>query len=181
MSELEDSFARATTDRLLLRRPTGSDLDAVFAVHSDPATNRYNPACPDADLAASSLRLDEWLVHWAEHGFGYWTVLTLAEQEIVGFAGLRHGTWLDLPILNLYYRFSPAAWGHRYATEAARHALALAGRHFPALPVLARTKGENRPSQRTALAAGLTRRPDFDRDDGTGPAVIFVTHWPAQR
>ena len=81
--------------------------------------NRLNPACLDADRAANSPCLAQWLVHWAEHGFGYWTVLTLVEQKIVGFAGRRHGTLLVLPILNLYYRLGPAALGHRYATEAA--------------------------------------------------------------
>ena len=34
------------TERLLLRRPTVDDIDAIFAIHADPATNRFNPAPP---------------------------------------------------------------------------------------------------------------------------------------
>ena len=178
MGERERAFHLVETQRLVLRRPHGSDLPAVFAIHADPATNTYNPAGPDADLATSAQRLQEWLDHWAEHGFGYWTVMAKGAEDAIGFAGIRHDTWLDRPILNLYYRFGRAAWGRGYATEAARQAVVLAERFFPQLPVVARTKLENVPSQRTAIAVGLTRRPDLDRHDATGPAVILAKWWP---
>lgn len=48
------------TARLLLRRPEPSDLGDVFRVHGDPATQRFNPAGPDPDVAASRTRLERW-------------------------------------------------------------------------------------------------------------------------
>ncbi len=40
--------------------------------------------------------------------------------------------------------------------------------------MLALTRPDTVPSQRTAAAAGLARRPDLDSDDGTGALVIVV-------
>ncbi len=179
-----EDFCSAGTEHLLLRRPRTSDLQAVHLIHADPATNVYNPAGPDLDMAASARRLQEWIGHWDRHSFGYWAVESLDSMKpegaagVIGFAGLRLTRWLDQEVLNLYYRLAPDVWGRGFAVEAARHALLLGARHFPDIPVLARTKPENIPSQRTALAAGLLRRKDLDRDDGSGQSVIFSTHTP---
>jgi RimJ/RimL family protein N-acetyltransferase len=168
-----------------VRRPREDDLGDVFRIHGDPRTNTNNPSGPDRDRDMSHKRLSEWLEHWEEHGFGYWTVELAGTQindkpcrEVVGFAGVRHDTWLGTPVLNLYYRFAPEYWGRGYAGEVASHAAAWAISHHPQLPVLARTKPENIGSQRTAESAGLRRRPDLEADDGTGPVVILVSSWP---
>lgn len=157
----------------------------MFRIHGDPRTNVNNPSGPDRDRGASRGRLDEWMEHWQQHGFGYCTV-QLAEPRtghavrgtVVGFSGVRHETWRGVPVLNLYYRFSPEHWGRGYATEVARHAVAWATATRPHLPVVARTKPENVGSQRTAESAGLVRRPEIEGDDGTGHAVILVNRWP---
>ena len=99
----------------------------------------------------------------------------------IGFAGLRHAVWADQPVLNLYNRLAPSWWGRGWATALARHAVAWAGAAQPDLPVLARTEPANSGSIRTALAAGLVRRPDLEADDETGPTAILVTRWPDDR
>lgn len=81
----ETSF-ECSTERLLLRRPVDDDLDAVFLLHSDPATYAHNPATPDVDIAASQQRLQGWIDHWSEHDFGYLTVQSTSDGTIVGFA-----------------------------------------------------------------------------------------------
>jgi hypothetical protein len=45
-TDLRAVFAEVRTDHLVLRQPHGDDGPAVFAVHGDPATNRYNPPAP---------------------------------------------------------------------------------------------------------------------------------------
>ncbi|CAA9419111.1 MAG: hypothetical protein AVDCRST_MAG35-1869 [uncultured Quadrisphaera sp.] len=163
---------------LRVRRPDHGDLDAVFALHSDPRTYLHVPAAPDVDRDASARRLREWVEHWDEHGFGYWAVQRADAEEVVGVSGVQHARWLDQPVLNLYYRLSPAWWGRGWATALARHAVAVARDVAPAVPVLARTRPSNTGSIRTALAAGLVRRPDLDAEDETGPAAILVSAWP---
>lgn len=168
--------------RLAVRRPTLEDLDVVFALHADPRTNVHNPAGPDPDRAASAARLQSWLDHWDEHGFGYWLVERLGDaREVVGVTGVQHSTWLEQPVLNLYYRYAVEHWGRGYATAGARHAVAWARRHRPGLPVLAYTTPDNLGSQRTARAAGLVRRPELEVELHGVPSVVFTSTgaWPA--
>lgn len=177
MIAVEAAFAAAATERLVLRRPHGADVGEVHRIHADPATNHFNPAGPNADLEQSREQLQAWLDHWTGYGFGYWAVEF--HGSVIGFSGLRHAEWRGRPILNLYYRFGPESWGRGLASEAAKHAVAMGVEHFPRLPIVARTKRLNVASQRTAIAAGLTRRPDLDGqdDDGTGHAVILASNW----
>ena len=155
-----------------VRRPRLDDLDDVVRIHGDPRTNVHNPAGPDADLGASRARLDGWLAHWHEHGFGYWAV-EADDGRVIGFSGVRTETWLGRPVLNLYYRFAPEVWGRGIASAVAAHAITWARAHQPDRPVLAYTTEDNVGSQRTALAAGLVRRPDLEFElDGLW-AVVF--------
>jgi [ribosomal protein S5]-alanine N-acetyltransferase len=174
-------FETTPSGRLLVRRPSPEDIDAVFRVHADPRTNAHNPQGPLADRGAAAALLDGWLGHWREHGFGYWTVHLAAADaargpgEVVGFAGVRHDVWLGQPVLNLAYRLVPEHWGNGYASELARFALSSARRTHPELLVLARTRPDNVASRCTALAAGMVRRTDLEVDDGTGSVVVLAS------
>ena len=164
------------TAPFFFHRPTAADLSEVFRVHSDPRTNVHNPAGPD-DEAASRTRLAEWMEHWQRHGFGY-EVIGDATGAVLGCAGVRHGSWLEVPVLNLYYRLAREAWGRGIATAAGRRARDTAARVAPDVPVLARTKPENVPAQRTAVTIGLRRRPELEADDETGAVRIYTSSWP---
>ncbi len=166
-------FNQVTTPRLVLRRLRIEDGPAMFAVHGDPATNLYNHFGPHPDLATSEEMLRECLHLWEVYGFGYWAVTLAQEEKIIGFGGVEHRVWRDRDVLNLYYRFTPGAWGQGYATEMARTAVALARTHFPQWPVIARTRAKNIASIRTAERAGLVRRPDLDTEH-----IVFALGWP---
>ncbi len=167
-------FSEVRTTRLVLRRLHESDGPAFFAVDGDPATHRYDPAGPAPDLASSEQRLRGWLEHWKEEGYGYWAASLPQTGQILGFGGIRHDVWRGRDVLNLYYRFTPSAWGQGYATELAQTAVALAQAHLPPWPVIARTRPGNVASMRTAERAGLRRRPDPDTE-----YVVFALNWPA--
>ncbi len=169
-------FAVVRTERLILSQPGEDDGPSMFRIHGDPETNRYNPAGPAPNLAASEETLREWLRQWAEDGFSYWAVRLLDAPEIIGFGGVRRMTWRDRGILNLYYRFAPTAWGHGYATEVAREAARLARAHLSALPIVARVRAENVASIRTAERSGLSRRPDLD----TAEHLVYALGWPEE-
>ncbi len=171
-ADLSAIFDEVWTERLILRRPWADDGHAMFAVHGDPATNQYNPAGPDPDLATSEEILRQWQRHWEDNGFGYWTVMLAHTAKVIGFGGIMHVTWRDRDTLNLYYRLTPNAWGQGYATELARAAIALARTYLPLLPVVARTRPANTASMRTAEKAGLQRRPDLDTEH-----IVFALGW----
>ncbi len=173
-------FNEVATSRLVLRRLQATDGPAMFAVHGDPATHLYSSMDPDPDLATSEEALREWMQHWDDYGFGYWAVTLPQAEKVLGFGGLTHRAWRSRDVLNLYYRFTPSAWGKGYATELARTAVALAQEHLPQWPVVARTRSENIPSIRTAERAGLLRRPDLDAEhpDLDTEHVVFALGWP---
>lgn len=171
-AELAAIFGNVQTERLILRRPRPEDGPAMFAIHGDPETFRYSPRDPDPDLSTSEEDLRRWLQNWEEDGYGYWAVTLLEVEDVIGFGGIRRFAWRDRDVLNLYYRFTPAAWGHGYASEMARKAVSMARRHLPQFPVVARTRTANIPSIRTAEKAGLQRRPDLDTEH-----VIFALGW----
>lgn len=127
---------------------------------------------PDPDLATSEEALRSWCQHWEEYGFGYWAVTLPQSENIIGFGGVEYRVWRDRDVLNLYYRFTPGAWGHGYATELARIAVTLAQKHLPQWPIVARTRTANIAPIRTAERAGLVRRPDLDTEH-----IVFALGW----
>ncbi|MER5888593.1 GNAT family N-acetyltransferase [Streptomyces sp. NPDC001941] len=152
--------AEPVTPRLRLRRLTEDDLDAVHAIHADPRTNRHNPAGPVTDVAQSARMLGDWIAHWDRYGFGYWAVVPREADggpagRVVGFSGLMRREADGRPVLNLYYRFHPDAWGSGYATEAARAARDLARDRFPGEDLVALVRDTNLPSARVAERLGL--------------------------
>ena len=169
---LADIFDVVHTKRLVLRRPTSNDSAAMFMIDGDPATHQYNPAGPDTDRATSERRLQDWLLHWQDNGYGYWAVTLPYIEEIIGFGGIRRMYWQDRDVLNLYYRFTPKAWGQGYATEIAQMSVHLAQTYLPQLPIVALIRDKNVASKRVAEHAGLLRRPDLDTEH-----VVFALGW----
>ncbi len=93
-------------------------------------------------------------------------------EQILGFGGVSRLVWRDRDVLNLYYRFTPTAWGQGYATELAQMAVTLARKYLPVWPIIACTRAKNMASIRTAERAGLVRRPDLDTQH-----VVFALGW----
>ncbi|PTL82153.1 GNAT family N-acetyltransferase [Vitiosangium sp. GDMCC 1.1324] len=167
-------FERTTTERLLLRRLQESDLDAVFTLHADPETNRFDSSGSLSSLDDARELLARWLGNWASHGVGYWAVERRdAPGTVVGFGGVRHKELEGQRVLNLAYRFSPQCWGSGYATEMARVALALAQKHIPDVPVVAIIHLENAPSLRVVERLGMRRDRVIDYE-GIASAVYLA-------
>ncbi len=169
---LASLFALVHTGRLVLRRVRVEDGPAMFTVHGDPATNLYNPSGPDPDRATSDKALRAWLQDWESVGYGYWVITLLHSENVLGFGGVRRIIWRDREVLNLYYRFIPAAWGQGYASEMAQKAVMLAREHIPTLAVVARTRENNRAAIRVAERAGLQRRSELDTEH-----IVFASGW----
>ncbi|AFE11057.1 acetyltransferase [Corallococcus coralloides DSM 2259] len=159
-------FERTTTDRLLLRAVRENDLDAVFALHSDPTTNRFSRHGYMETLDDARRVMGLWLEDWARDGVGYWLVERLeAPGVVVGLGGLRHKELEGQRVLNLAYRFTPETRGSGYATEVSRVALALAARHLPHVPLVAIIHPENAASIRVAERLGMRLDRHITEDD----------------
>ncbi|WP_338863359.1 GNAT family N-acetyltransferase [Myxococcus stipitatus] len=156
MTHRIQGLEQVTTDRLLLRAFRESDVDTVFALHSDAETQRFLHSALLRTTEAARELLSLWLSDWAKHGVGYWMVERREQPGVaVGVGGVRHKQLEGRTVLNLAYRLSPQAWGHGYATEIARMALEMARRHLPEVPPVAIIHPENTSSLRVAERLGL--------------------------
>jgi len=123
------------------------------------------------DDAAGLLGL--WIDHWQERGFGYAAIRPRDSWDVIGFAGLRRQRLLG-GVLNLYYRFSPTAWGKGYATEIGAALIDWAATNHSSTPVIARVALNNAPSMRVAERIGLVPTTLTDPGDPV-PHVIYAS------
>ena len=113
-----------STERLVLRPVTADDHAALLAHWTQPDVRRFlfDGAAPSAAEVAETI--EESIGDFATRGFGVWLIeldtagrLDSTAAGLVGTAGLRP---LGGSGLEIFYSLAPGAWGHGYATEAAR-------------------------------------------------------------
>ncbi|MEY9966969.1 RimJ/RimL family protein N-acetyltransferase [Streptacidiphilus sp. MAP12-16] len=155
-------MAALRTDRLILRDWRESDLQPWAAMNADPQVRQYLGPLLTFEQASA------WVLNFQDdldrNGFGFWAVEVRASGEFIGFTGL--GT-VEMPFtgIELAWRLARPAWGHGYATEAARAALQY-GFDMVGLPeILAVTMAENLRSQAVMRRIAMTTDPAEDFDD----------------
>ena len=178
MGDRSGSGEELQTARLSLRRPTAADIDAIFEIHSDPRACLHNPSDRLTQREAAEELYQRWHDQWERYGYGYWVVRCHGSAAQLGFCGVKPMELGGMKILNLFYRFSPSAWGQGLAGESATAVAAWASRRAPDLPLIARVRPANVASQRVAIRAGLTRAEHLDATGYDGVDWIFAANLP---
>lgn len=167
-----------STTRLSLLRPAEDDIDAIFAVHSDPATCLHNPSDALGQRRDAEELYRAWNDLWERCGYGYWVVRLHDRARQFGFCGVKPMELAGIKVLNLFYRFDRSAWGQGFATEAATAIVRWSAQRNPDLPLIARVRPANVASQVVAMRAGLTRVERLDGPGYDGFDLIFATNLP---
>lgn len=157
-------MAELHTERLVMRGWRQSDLAPWAAMNADPEVRRYLGPLLNFEQSCA------WMLNFQDdldrHGFGFWAVEVRTSGEFIGFTGL--GTVDDeMPFTGteLAWRLARPAWGHGYATEAARAALRY-GFDTMGLPeIVAVSMAQNVRSQAVMRRIGMTTDPAEDFDD----------------
>jgi RimJ/RimL family protein N-acetyltransferase len=103
---------------------------------------------------------------FAEHGFGVWAVEEAGTGAFIGFTGLLHQTFEAsfTPAFEIGYRLARHAWGHGYATEAAREAVRFGFERAGLVEIVSMTAVANVRSRAVMAKLGMTHDPDDDFD-----------------
>ena len=153
-----------TTDRLTLRGWRDEDTQPYAEITADPEVMRFMGGT--LDLADTWRQIAFIVGHWELRGYGLWVVER--EGELIGRIGLLNPEgW---PGLEVGWLLGRRAWGHGYATEAARAAVDYAWRELGAEELISLIAPDNTAS--AAVAARLGMRPTDDYDL-RGQAVII--------
>lgn len=152
------------TDRLVLRQWREEDREPFAAMNADPEVMQHLPAM--LDRQASDAMLDRLHDSIEEQGWGLWAVECRDTGALLGFTGLavpRHPLRF-LPCVEVGWRLARPAWGHGFATEAAREALRVAFDELGLQEVVSFTTVTNVRSRAVMERLGMRRDPaeDFD-------------------
>ncbi len=100
------------------------------------------------------------------HGYGLWALELRSTGELIGFAGLAvpefeaHFT----PAVEVGWRLARSAWGHGYATEAGKAALAFGFDEVGLAEIVSFTTAGNARSRAVMERLGMTHDPGDDFD-----------------
>jgi RimJ/RimL family protein N-acetyltransferase len=155
------------TDRLLLRRFTEADAEALLQMESDPEVLRYVGRGPLADVEAYRQHIRSRLLPYYDRpeGFGGWVIIEKGSGDFLGGCSLKPA--LDSrnaaemgyrkEEIELGYGLRKQSWGRGYATELARALVRKAFTDFGAGCLVASVTIANQASVRVLEKAGLRR------------------------
>jgi RimJ/RimL family protein N-acetyltransferase len=162
--------AELRTERLLLRPWRDSDLEPFAALNGDAHTMRFFPAPltrEESDALAEHARRQI-----EAEGWGLWAVEVPGRADFVGFVGLARPSFEAhfTPAVEVGWRLAREHWGHGFASEAARAALAFGFDELGLDEIVSFTSRLNEPSIRVMERIGMTRDPADDFDHPRVPA-----------
>jgi RimJ/RimL family protein N-acetyltransferase len=159
-----------TTDRLTLRGWRDDDEPRVLALSTDPEVMRHFPRHATAAEAYELVSRHRALLVAGRPGL--FAVETREEQTFLGFVGLAEPRFEAsfTPCVEIGWRLVRSAWGHGYATEAARAVLRHGFETLRLPEILSFTATVNLPSIAVMRRLGMHTDPGEDFDHPAVPA-----------
>ena len=155
------------TERLLLRRFSVDDAEALMELESDPEILRYVGRKPLADLDAYRQHIQSRLLPYDSRpeGYGGWVILEKASGDFLGGCSLKPALDSRSAVemgfgaeeIEVGYGLRRRSWGKGYATELVQALVRMAFTKFGAPCVVASVSIDNVASVRVLEKAGLRR------------------------
>ena len=162
------------TSRLLLRRQTLEDLDALWALYSNPEITRFIPDAPRSYQEAKEEL--EWFMngHPRYPELGLWATIHKETGKFIGRCGLLPWTIDGQPEVEVAYTLAQDYWGRGLATEAAQGILAYGFDQLQLSRLICLIDPDNAASQRVAQKIGMTLERMVDGINGDHyPTLIY--------
>ena len=164
------------TERLILRRFTEDDADALFELYDDPHVMRYlNGGLPADRTEIVTLDLPAFLGYYERFpGYGFWAAIEKSTGDFLGWFHFRPRAEDPVDEPELGYRLHQAAWGKGYGTEGSAALLAKGFTDLGVRRVTAFTMTVNKGSRRVMEKVGMSLIrtfhlvvPEHERAEGT--------------
>lgn len=143
------------TPRLRLEPLDDHHFDALHRLNRDPVVMRYITGRPDTPEDTRSM-IDRVKARWAEFGYSWWGFIRQADGELLGCGCIQHLGRDPAGPLETGWRLRQDAWGHGYASEAARHMVGWAFATLQPERICAVCQPENTPSSTVMERLGMT-------------------------
>jgi ribosomal-protein-alanine N-acetyltransferase len=148
----------------VLRDWKDEDLPAFAALNADPAVMEHFPKrLEPAESHELAAKIRGAL---ATNPFGWWALEVPGVTPFAGFVGLSAPSFEApfTPAIEVGWRLARSAWGHGFATEAARAAVAYGFDVLGLDEIVSLTVPANTRSRHVMEKLGMTRNPDDDFD-----------------
>lgn len=155
------------TARLVLRGFAPDDLEPLAAIYADAEVMRYLNGGVRTH-AQTVERLTTYIREWADLGYGVWAVTLRASGPDHQQGGALLGMCGFAARAELAYILGRAAWGHGYASEAARACLRYGFERLGFTAIGAGALAGNLASRHVIEKLGMRRVPNayFDHNGG---------------
>lgn len=162
------------TERLDLRHVHMLDHAAMCAIFGDAEVMRYGAGAQTSEWVHDWLAtcLDQYYRQW---GFGPYAVVERQSRQVIGYCGLFFFPDINgQPEVEIGYRLARAAWGHGYASEAARAVRDFAFQTLCLKRLIAMIDPDNHASIRVAEKLGMTYECDVSFEGYSHPDRVYV-------
>lgn len=153
------------SERLGFRKWQATDIQVLDAINSDPEVMAYFPST--YSRAKSHAFLARMVTHHHNHGFCYFPVELLVEQQMIGFIGMATQTFpADFtPCVDIGWRLAKAYWGFGYATEGAKRCLLFGFGEIGLEHIYSMAVADNSRSTRVMEKIGMKKMGYFNHPD----------------
>jgi RimJ/RimL family protein N-acetyltransferase len=143
-----------TTDRLVLRRLTHDDFDAVRRIHSDPEVMWVYGEVFSEDKTREFIQRN--LDRYEKHGVAFFAITLKNDGELIGCGGIIMQETDQGVEPEIGYQIRRDQQGNGYATEMARACIQYAFGTMKANHIISLIRPDNMPSRRVAEKNGLS-------------------------
>lgn len=156
------------TERLRLRPWRDEDVEPWAAMNADPLVREFWPDLLTPDRAAAQVH--QFADDVERRGWGWWALEVAGTGRFIGMAGLDP-TDDDTPVdgVEAGWRLARDAWGHGYATEAARAVVRHGFEQLGLAEIYAIAVAGNERSLAVMRRLGMTPVPALDFEDPSVP------------
>ena len=163
---------RFETSRLQVRYLISDDLDAMFAVFSNPDVTKWmGDGSP-----LSRENCERWITvshnNYANRGFGALAVIEKSTNAFIGVSGIVYDPERGEP--EIIYAFDPGCWGKGYASELVPAMLAYGLDYCGLTYILATIAPENLASRKIVEKAGMNLEGEETDTDGLGTLIYRI-------